>query len=1265
MKYTITIVLLTLIFSSQTFSQEKNKTIPSPYKNLIEKLKVIHNYQTVDQDEFNKKEFLTDDKRNNKLIKKLEDLEDEFYNKLGLNDNNSRTTTTETLLADGFLQVESISQNWDGTNWVNSSRSTNVYDVRNNRIQRTYQNWNVSAWENDSRYLYTYDANDNQTEYIYQTWSGGVWVNYSRSTITYDSNNNATEYLYQSWSGSAWTNDSRYLYTYDSNNNNTQYIYQTWSGTAWTDNSRNTYTYDSNNNRIGSLYETFNGMVWVNVNQSFSTYDANNNLIQRTDQSWDGTNWVNDSRSTHTYDANDNQIIYLSEIWDAINNVWKNNSQYLVTYDANENPIEYLFQSWDTTNNVWKNDYKYTYIYDANNNMIEGVYQSWDISVWKNEQKSIVTYNANNDPTEYLYQIWDVTVWKNDGKYALSYDSNNNNTEQTYQTWDGTSWVNQYKYLYTWAAETSIILTSPNGGENWPVGASRNITWTSSNIANIKLQYSTNNGTNWINITNVSAGAGSYSWTVPNTISSNCKVMISDVSNASLFDESDSVFSIGPTPSITVNSPNGGETWDVGSSHSITWTSISIDNVMIEYSTNNGTNWITIIASTTASAGSYNWTIPNTASTDCKVQVSDVSNAAINDQSNSVFAISVPVTPTINITSPNGGESWDVGSTYPVTWTSNNVSDVKIEYSTNNGTNWITIIASTPSDGSYNWIIPNAPSTNCRIMISDVTNSTYTDQSDNVFTINVPITPGITITSPNGGEKWSAGSAHNITWISSNVTNVRIDYTTTGTDLLNIITSTSASAGSYSWTIPDTAASTNCRVIISDVSDPTTTFDMSDNVFTIFTYPSAMNLSTTYSFGDPTQTSSYQMIGLPGANNLPLANIMTGSPGVNGDWRASWDPGAGAFTEYNGSATFNFTPGKAFWVVSKNQINVNIQNVNAVTLAADNIYSIPLHNEWNLISNPFNNTITWSSVQNANTGVSQPIHFYQGGSYSNPANFDQYKGYYFFNSGNLTSLKIPYSGSNPLPKQNLVNSTEMEISLKSNHTQAGLIGIGVSEDAKQGVDMLDIFSPPSQFCEISMSLFNNEMETSYKYLQKDYRPEIGEGQEFSFNVKNLSNQTLSMSASGIDNFMDFEIYLVDKSLSRLYDLKKTNSFEVKANTTEKQYSLLIGNEEFILQKKLDLMPTEFALFQNYPNPFNPSTRIMFSLPQQSSVSLKIYNILGELAAELINNQSYEAGYHEVNFNGSQLASGIYLYTLQTSSSGRQPFVEIKKMLLIK
>ena len=108
--------------------------------------------------------------------------------------------------------------------------------------------------------------------------------------------------------------------------------------------------------------------------------------------------------------------------------------------------------------------------------------------------------------------------------------------------------------------------------------------------------------------------------------------------------------------------------------------------------------------------------------------------------------------------------------------------------------------------------------------------------------------------------------------------------------------------------------------------------------------------------------------------------------------------------------------------------------------------------------------------------------------------------------------------------------------------QKTFVSVGVSEDAKPGVDMLDIFSPPSQFCDVNISLYNNELETNYKYLQRDYRPEIGEGQEFDFVVKNISDQTLDMVISGLDNFMDYEIFLLDKKLSKLYDLKEVEFF---------------------------------------------------------------------------------------------------------------------------
>jgi lysyl endopeptidase len=88
------------------------------------------------------------------------------------------------------------------------------------------------------------------------------------------------------------------------------------------------------------------------------------------------------------------------------------------------------------------------------------------------------------------------------------------------------------------------------------------------------------------------------------------------------------------------------------------------------------------------------------------------------------------------------------------------------------------------------------------------------------------------------------------------------------------------------------------------------------------------------------------------------------------------------------------------------------------------------------------------------------------------------------------------------------------------------------------------------------------------------------------------------------------------------------------------------------------LPADYALYQNYPNPFNPNTVIHFSLPKSEIVSVKVYNIFGQEAAALINNQQYEAGHYSTEFNASGLASGVYFYRLQAGS-----FTATKKMLL--
>ncbi len=278
-----------------------------------------------------------------------------------------------------------------------------------------------------------------------------------------------------------------------------------------------------------------------------------------------------------------------------------------------------------------------------------------------------------------------------------------------------------------------ITVTSPNGGENWQTGSDHDITWTSSGtIGNVQIEYSTNNGSSWTEEIASTPDDGTHSWTIPDSPSDNCLVRITDTDGSSS-DTSDAVFTISYAPYITVTSPNGGENWYIGSDYNITWNSSGTSgDVKIEYSTDNGSNWSDVIAST-PDDGTHSWTIPDSPSDSCLVRVSDTDGDP-SDTSNALFSIS-PV-PEITVTSPNGGEDWEAESEHNITWTSDGTSgNVKIEYSTNNGSSWSDVITSMPDTGAYPWTIPDTPSDNCLVRITD-TVGTPSDTSNAVFTIS-------------------------------------------------------------------------------------------------------------------------------------------------------------------------------------------------------------------------------------------------------------------------------------------------------------------------------------------------------------------------------------------------------------------------------------------------------------------------------------------------------------------------------------------------
>jgi hypothetical protein len=99
----------------------------------------------------------------------------------------------------------------------------------------------------------------------------------------------------------------------------------------------------------------------------------------------------------------------------------------------------------------------------------------------------------------------------------------------------------------------------------------------------------------------------------------------------------------------------------------------------------------------------------------------------------------------------------------------------------------------------------------------------------------------------------------------------------------------------------------------------------------------------------------------------------------------------------------------------------------------------------------------------------------------------------------------------------------------------------------------------------------------------------------------------------------------------------------------------------------DESPLNFSLRQNYPNPFNPSTRIVFTIPENGYVTLKVYDVLGKEVTTLADAVQFPSGKNEIEFNGKELASGIYFYRIvfKASQDNKNTFTDVKRMSLTK
>jgi len=280
----------------------------------------------------------------------------------------------------------------------------------------------------------------------------------------------------------------------------------------------------------------------------------------------------------------------------------------------------------------------------------------------------------------------------------------------------------------------SINIISPSSGETWYRGETYTITWDSENAgSNVKIQYRI--GSYYSTIILSTSNDGSYSWTIPSSLSlsSSYKIKITSTSYSTVDDES-SYFTIDERY-IIVNSPYSGSKWYEGDTTTITWSSKNAGS-FVKIELYKSSSRVSTITSSTSNDGSYFWTIPSslTSSSYYKIRITSTSFSSVYDES-SYFSIDQR---SITVKSPNGGETWYHGETYEITWNSENAGNsVKIELY-KSGSRVSTITSSTSNDGSYFWTIPSdlSSGSSYKIKITSTSFSSVNDDSNSYFTIN-------------------------------------------------------------------------------------------------------------------------------------------------------------------------------------------------------------------------------------------------------------------------------------------------------------------------------------------------------------------------------------------------------------------------------------------------------------------------------------------------------------------------------------------------
>lgn len=427
------------------------------------------------------------------------------------------------------------------------------------------------------------------------------------------------------------------------------------------------------------------------------------------------------------------------------------------------------------------------------------------------------------------------------------------------------------------------------------------------------------------------------------------------------------------------------------------------------------------------------------------------------------------------------------------------------------------------------------------------------------------------------------------------------------------------------------------------------------------------------------EQNAYQLFSIPIELTNPDANFNLA------DDLGTYDDTVWRFFELRQNQTYaelsdtsiDIEPGRAYWLIVREPGQTIDSSVGtSVNTARD--FLLPLNAGWTFVSTPFNFPIAVSNVRLA-SGAPLDIRTFNGSEFVPFAGALQpFVGYAVFSESATNFVIDPQlfpvtttTGQHPvLSSQTDQTEWRIQLSAHAGDARDTQTIAAVHPSASPGWDPYDRPEAPVIGQYVSVYFPHPEWGRATPLYTRDVRPVPGDGEAWAFEIQTNIEDKIELNLSGSSGLPpNFDPWLVDSELGIVQNLRESSTFSFAGprEAHPKRLKLVVGTPAFFSgeTESLEPVPAAFQLDQNFPNPFNPTTTIRYGLPERDNVTIKIYNLLGEVVTTLLDQESREAGFHTVVWNGKDrfgnaVPSGVYVYQIQSKNR-----TLARKMALLK